>query len=144
MSAFICNNETITCIARGFVDFGVDFRGGRPKTWIEQICIDRNEEIKRIGQALLEANYESVNFRYNENTEVPEFEPAPLNEGFDEAIVLGCISCFDYQACEVNNWEDTVVYKDLQRLKDKITMRLVQACGQHMTYGYGGFDMLNE
>lgn len=141
MSAFICDNETITCIARAFIDYGVEFRGGRPKTWVEQICIDVQEETKRIGQALLEANYKSVNFRYNEDTEVPEFEPAELKDGFDEGVVIGCIACYDYQSCEVNDWEETLIYKDLQRLKDKILKRLVNRCGMTMTYGYDGFDM---
>lgn len=141
MSAFICNDETITCIARAFVDYGVEFRGGAPKDWIQQICIDRDEEIKRIGQELLKENYRSVNFRYREENEAPEFEPAELNKGFDEGTVLGCIACYEYQACETNDWEDTLVYKDLQRLKDKILMRLVRRCGMQMPYGYGGFDM---
>ncbi len=142
MSAFICNNETITCIARAFVEYGVEFRGGEPKSAMDMILVDTNKETKRIGQALLAENYRSVNFRYNENTEVPEFEPAEVE--FDEGTVLGCIDCYEYQSCEPDDWEETLVFKDLVELKATILKRLVKRLGMKVPYGYGGFDMLEE
>lgn len=143
MSAFICNNETITCIARAFVEYGIEFRGGEPKDWMDTIVVDVKKETKRIGQALLAENYRSVNFRYRENTEVPEFEPARI-EKLDAGIVTGCIACYEYQSCETNDWEDTLVYKDLQILKEKILYSLLRGYNMKVPYGYGGFDMLEE
>ena len=143
MSAFICDNKTITCIAKAFIAYGVTFRGGRPKTNMELILFDANGELKRIGQALLDENYRSINFRYREDTEVPEFEPEEIDM-FDEGTVMGCIACYTYQACETNDWEDTLVYKDLIELKNKILMRLLKAFNMKMPYGYGGFDMLED
>ena len=144
MSAYVVNNETITCIAKGFVEYGVSFRGGAPKDWMDEIIVDTNKEIKRIGQALLEANYKSVNFRYSEENEAPEFEPAELTEGFDEGKVIGCIVCFDYQACELDDWEDSIICKDLNRLEHQILDRLLRRSGMEVPYGYGGHNILED
>lgn len=143
MSAFICDNETITCIARAFVEYGIDFRGGEEKDWMDTILVDVNKETKRIGQALLAENYRSVNFRYREDTEVPEFKPA-TDLKIDIGTVMGCISCYEYQTCETDDWEDSYIYKDLQRLKDKMFIALLKALNAKMPYGYNGFDMLEE
>ena len=143
MSAFIVSDDTITCIAKAFTTYGIEFRGGRAKTTMEMILFMEESEIKRIGQALLDENYRSVNFRYGEENEAPEFEPTELDE-FDEGIVMGCIECYEYQACETNDWEETLVYKDIQRLKSKILMRLLKKFNMKMPYGYHGYDMLEE
>lgn len=143
MSAFICDNKTITAIARAFVEYGVEFRGGEPKSAMDMILVDTNKETKRIGQALLAENYRSVNYRYSEETEVPEFEPERL-EKLDQGIVTGCIACYEYQACETDDWEETLIYKDLQKLKQKILYSLLRGYNMQVPYGYGGHNMMED
>ena len=142
MSCFICNNSTITVLARAFVDYQVTFYGLPPKSDIDIILVDLNKEVKSIGQALLEQNYLSVNARYNENTETPEFEPVDVE--YDEGTVLGCIGCYEYQACETDNWNDCWVRRNLDSLKEKITYRMAKKLGYKIPYGYDGFDVLEE
>ena len=141
MSAFICDDKTITCIAKAFFEYGVKFKAGEPKSDFDLIIVNRDKEIKRIGQALLDANYKSVNFRYKEDTETPDFIPEEVD--IDEGKVLGCIACFDYQACETKEYYESQLYKDLQNLKTQITYRLLKRLEMPMPYGYNGHDMLD-
>jgi hypothetical protein len=140
MSCFICNNETITVIAKAFVDYGVPFHGLPPKSDIDIILVDINKEVKSIGQALLEQNYASVNARYNEDTKTPEFTPSYIE--YNEGTVMGCIECYEYQACETDDWDDCWVRRNLSHLKDAIIRRMCRKLGYEVPYGYGGHNIL--
>lgn len=69
MSAYIVNDETISVIARGFVDYGVSF-SSEDYDPEPQIILNRKQMCSEIGQSLLNANYKSVNARYREDTSV--------------------------------------------------------------------------
>lgn len=140
MSCFICNNETITVLARAFVDYGVNFHGLPPKSDIDTILVDLNKEVKRVGQALLDQNYLSVNARYNENTESPEFNPVPIE--YDEGTVIGCIECYEYQACETDDWEECWVKRNLDHLKNAVIYRMCRKLDVAVPYGYNGHNIL--
>ena len=57
MSAYICDNKTISALAKAFVDYGITFTDN---TTSQQAFIIVNDEYKRIGQSLLDQNYRSV------------------------------------------------------------------------------------
>ncbi|MBR4377342.1 MAG: hypothetical protein IKP50_00430 [Bacilli bacterium] len=140
MSAFICDNKTISAIALAFVQYQVSFDGLPPKSGIDIVLVDLHKEATRIGQALLEQNYASVNYRYRENTETPEFVLEDVK--IDEGIVIGCMECYEYQACETDDWKNSYIRNNLLRLQQKILYRLLYARNMHIPYGYDGFNMM--
>lgn len=139
MSAFIVNNETISVLAKAFVDYGVTFQAEGYEKPI-QIIVNFKELYTGIGQALLEQNYRSVNERYNDDTATPTFEFSDVE--IDEGMVYGCIACYDYQACETADYYKSDLYGSLLRLKDKLIERLLRREGMKAPYGYGSFDIL--
>lgn len=133
MSAYIVNNETIHAIVKGFEIYNADFTAegySRPL----QIIIDLQALRDGIGQTLLNQNYKSVNYRYSEETETPKYiyKDVEINEG----ILVGCIDCYIYQACETDDFFESELYKSLLRLKDAMLERMIKEKGQEITWGY--------
>ena len=138
MSAFIVNNETISVLVEGFIQYGIDYHANNykaPKGWI----IDLAEVRNAIGQSLLDQNYKSVNYRYNEDVKTPKFEYVPVN--IDEGTIYGCIKCYEYQACETNDYFESDIHESFKRLQNEMLERFIKNAGQKMPYGYGGHDM---
>lgn len=133
MSAYIVNDKTIHAIAKGFESYGVDYQAEGYERPI-QIIIDLQELRNGIGQSLLEQNYKSVNYRYSEETKIPKYkyENVEINEG----ILLGCINCYVYQACETEDFFESDLYKSLLRLKEKMLERMIEQKGQEVPWGY--------
>lgn len=137
MSAYICDNKTISALAKAFVHYGITFKDNITS---QQAFIIVNDEYKRIGQSLLDQNYRSVNYRYGEDTKTPEFEYEDVE--IDEGIIYGCISCYDYQACETDDYFESAIHHSLMNLKEQLLERLIKRCGMKAPYGYNGHDML--
>lgn len=137
MSAFIVNNETISAIVKGFEVYDVNYEaeGYIPPY---SVIVSRQQVNNSIGQSLLEQNYKSVNYRYRENKETPKFEftDVKVNEG----LILGCIDCYSYQACETDDYFESNLYYSLVRLKDAMLRKLIQQKGQEIAYGYRGYS----
>lgn len=133
MSAYIVNNETISAIVKGFETYGVEYEAEDYRRPI-QVIIDLQELRNGIGQSLLEQNYKSVNYRYDEDTKTPEYhyEDVEINEG----ILLGCINCYNYQASENYDYYDSELYRSLIRLKDEMLERLITEKGYDIPWGY--------
>lgn len=133
MSAYIVNNETISAIVKGFMTYGVEYEAEGYKKPI-QVIIDLQEIRNGIGQSLLDQNYKSVNHRYNEDTKTPEYhyEDVEINEG----IVLGCIDCYTYQACETDDYFESLLYHSLIDLKLAMLERFIQEKGYEIPWGY--------
>lgn len=132
MSAYIVSNKTISAIAKAFAAYGTVYRASNynPKPSIIKTL---RSEITDIGQSLLDQNYASVNARYGEETPAPKFffEDVEINEG----VVVGCIKCYIYQACESPDFETSDLYYSLKRLKDRILERLINKAGQEIPWG---------
>jgi hypothetical protein len=139
MSAYIVNMETISVLAKAFVQYHVAFTAEGYEKPI-QIIINYRELYDGIGQALLDQNYRSVNARYDEDTKTPKFRYA--NVEIDEGMVYGCICCYDYQACETEDYFESDLYRSLQRLKNKLLERLLSRKGLKAPWGYGGHNIL--
>lgn len=136
MSAYVVNDKTINVIASGFVDLNVEYRNQADKikdASFGGVFFDIDEIGQIIATDLLKANYDSVNYRYDENTEPHKikFEKVAYNLG----ELLGCIKCFNYQACEVPQWEDSLIYKDLQCLKNAILENAIKRLGFEIPWG---------
>lgn len=138
MSAYIVDDNTIHAIVKGFIDFHVDFASEdyTPET-ICGIMIDLDKTRNRIGQSLLNQNYKSVNYRYDENTKAPEYKYKDVDISL--AIVYGCIGCYEYQACETPDYSNSKLHASLDLLKDEIAERAIRRNGEKIPYGYNNY-----
>ena len=136
MSAFIVNKQTIDVIVKGFEVYNVRYDAENYKP-LAGFIIDAQEMRNRIGQSLLDQNYESVNYRYRENVRPPkyEYEDLPFRE-FNEGLLCGCIDCFEYQACETENYFTSQMHFSLQEVKNKMLERYIENAGQDIPWGY--------
>ena len=133
MSAYIVNNETIHAIVKGFMQYNAEFKAEGYEKPI-QVIIDLQELGNGIGQKLLEQNYKSVNYRYSEDTETPtyKYKDVEINEG----VLLGCIQCYEYQACETNDYFESDIHESLNGLKMAMLERMIQQKGYEIPWGY--------
>lgn len=127
MSAYIVSKKTIDAIVKGFEIYDVDYMAENYK------ASDMQELRNSIGQSLLDQNYKSVNHRYSENTPTPkyEYEDVEVNPG----VILGCIACFDYQACETDDYFTSLQYISLLNLKNKMLERYIEKEGFEIPWG---------
>lgn len=135
MSCFICDDETISALVKGFNAYGVlfakdDFRS-------DSMRYSRYMKFKLMGQMLLEENIKAYEFRYGERSKDNEYRSFEFKDvTIDEGIVYGCIRCYNYQLLELPEWESSDICYSLERLQLKIVERLLRRCGQEMFWGY--------
>lgn len=143
MSAYICDNRTISALAKAFEQYETRERGFEADDYKKPcgFIIDVADIRKAIGQSLVNQNYRSVNYRYDENTEPHDFvfEDVPINEG----IVYGCIRCYEYQACETDDYFESKIHKSMNWLKVAMLERLIRKNGMD-TDGWGYPDDTEE
>lgn len=109
------------------------------------ILFDVNEMRNAIGQSLLDANYDSVNYRYDENKKAPTYEysadaclDSVANETY-QADVYSAIQEYNYQACETENYFESELYHSLQDAKESMLVGLLrQQCPK--ADGWGFYD----
>lgn len=135
MSAYVVSHETISVLVKAFEIYGVDYKA-------ENINNDLNKK-KRIGQSLLDQNYASTNIGYSEkelNSFItPEFIYKDLD--VDAGIIYGCIQCYEYQACETDDYFESKLHFSLMRLKDAMLKRYIRNENLKIPYGYNGYDV---
>ena len=146
MSCFICNVETISVIVKGFTDLcyngrHAQYRADDYADLKQSIISDLQIMRDAIGQSLLNQNYNSVNCRYAEDTKPPKFQYVDID--INEGILYGCIKCYEYQACESDDYFKSKIHFSLVRLQELIIKRLLKKAGQESPYGYNGYNMLN-
>jgi len=141
MSCYIVSDETISVLAKAFVDYGVDYRADNYSPQ-NTVIIMMNTLRKEIGQSLLEQNYKSYNYRYREENSVPVFNYTDIE--INEGLVYGCIRDFYVQASEDPDFYDSDMYYSLRDLQEQLLKRLLKKAGQKAPYGYNGFDLLDN
>jgi len=79
----------------------------------------------RIGSILLRENFKSVNHRYGENSESPAYfyKPHPAYPP-DPVQVLKAITCYEYQACEYEEWEASEAHAFCKALQARAIRQL--------------------
>ena len=90
MSAYIVSDKTISAIVNGLIKFN-----RKPPF---RIAIYP----QRVGQILVNENYRSVNFRYDEESTPHEFKYEEFD--VDEKTFYGCLTCYNYQASETDDY----------------------------------------
>lgn len=77
-----------------------------------------------VGRMLWTENHVSVNYRYDETTEVPNYEFRGVEAPLDDVAVIKAISCAEYQSCEHAAWEESEACRYLDNLSERIATRL--------------------
>lgn len=128
MSAYIVKDETISVIVKGLELYEVEYQADDYKK-PNQIIYNLAELRQKIGQSLLEQNYKSVNYRYNENTQAHEFQFEDINltenRKINTGLILACIRCYEYQASEPNDYTNSKIHATLNYLKEKMLAKYI-------------------
>lgn len=94
---------------------------------IRQLTVDTAGQV---GAMLVAENRRSVDYRYNE-TEIEEpYLFRPLRGNVKPLVVLQAISCFEYQACETPDWEDSEAHAFCVALRGAM-IRALPGYGNH-------------
>ena len=118
MSAYVVDNETIHALVKGALEYGYE----------------GEKSADELGQWLLEQNYASVNYRYNEHEQARKYVYEDVE--IDEGIVYGCIENYEYQTCELPDYDTSEVWWFLYGLRKALLKRLVHATGLKAYWGY--------
>lgn len=77
-----------------------------------------------LGQVLKNENYRSVNFRYDDNEETLPFTYQTPEKRYTPVEIIALCNCFNYQACETDNWKETKAYSIMQALRENAIQSL--------------------
>lgn len=117
MSAFIVSpkhlNTIITFAARNKT-YSFDGNGYRPISDDPQYFLD----------VLHTANVESVNERYDQGDVAVAIKYRAVNITPSPVAVLKLLACFDYQACEVDNYEFTPAARIINAIRKEAISQL--------------------
>lgn len=126
MSAFICNNEHINAMLQAA--FSTKALPWPPSYYWEENgkaesrCIRRTDQA--IGQKLVNENFASVNYRYQENRIAYVFQVLPFQKRYPLVQLLKACNCYIYQACEHPEWEESEAHAIVKALKARAIVRL--------------------
>lgn len=113
MSAFIVSDNTINAVL-GFADkYDLD----------DFDCSD----LSALGQLLVDENYRSVNYRYDESDTPHTFVYARYT--VPTLTALQHLACIEYQLCEPKDWETTRAFRLCARLRKNMVDRLLSELG---------------
>lgn len=77
-----------------------------------------------VGQMLTDANAASLASRYGETETRSYTYSRPVDCGWSPVEILGAINCFEYQACEVDDWTTSEAKQYCDKLRRRIERRL--------------------
>lgn len=109
MSAFIVEDDLIDLLVT-YATSGGPFRVSA-------------ENPQKLGDMLVAENYRSVNHRYRESDPPHPYRYHVWSGVMDPVQVIQSCNCFDYQACETDDYRDTPA----ARLVDNIRSKAIRA-----------------
>lgn len=146
MSCYVVDKKVIDLMVSWIMNHNINYKAENYHyEGYMGILFDVNEMSNAIGQSLLDANYDSVNYRYDEDKKAPTYEYSPdacldsvANETY-EADVYSAIQEYNYQACETDNYFESELYHSLQDAKESMLVGLLrQKCPT--ADGWGFYD----
>ena len=127
MSAFIVNDDHISLLVTAAID-GRDLEA----SWLNQLpgAPDKPDDPDSVGQALLRENARSVMHRYRGDDlggveSMVAYRFRRIYYGLvTPVVVLKSCDCYDYQACEMPDYEGRWASKWVQNLRKSIIHKL--------------------
>lgn len=123
MSAFIVTDNHIHALVGYAIRHDVSYRVNGNRVAITENNADE------IGQILVDENYRSVHQRYAERTKGYfgdaesgyKFKRQPLP---DAVTMIKAVHCFEYQACETDDWEKSIAHSICEAIIDAAIRKL--------------------
>lgn len=122
MSAYIVSDATIDAL----VTFAIG--GGVYRV--------TSENPQKVGQMLVNENYRSVNHRYREKELAHTYTFKPMTRHLSPVTILKLCDCYDYQACETEDYEAT----DAAKMIDGIRHRAIRTLSGYDDAPWGLHD----
>lgn len=111
MSAFVCSKKHIGALARWLTNVcGNDHRSEWDEGFAYYFRTLMDENIRSVCTRYEDDNPEAYAYTVNEES----WADAPLIE--DAKQILGLALCYEYQACETEDWQTTPAYRLLLRI----------------------------
>lgn len=114
MSAFIVSDDHITVMLQAAR--GRHPGDGHSYYWNDEMHPFNGNE-QAIGQKLLDENYRSVNYRYDEQEAPRTYKPMPVLHQYKAVEILKLCNCYDYQACETPDYKTTEAHEIVDTLR---------------------------
>ena len=135
MSAYILQDDTIDLlVTAGLYGTGVD-GGLRVYHEGEYYHFTRYEHADKVGTILKTANYDSVNYRYKETTEVEpyRYNGNGITQYLGEVVipwgqVLKSAYCYEYQSCEHPDWGGSLAKAIVDAITRKVGGFIADQC----------------
>lgn len=83
----------------------------------------KREDLERAGQILTDENYRSVNFRYDEEAQTRAYR-YKRTYTFTPVVILKLLACYEYQACEAPDYEQSTACKLVAVIRKEAIKRL--------------------
>ena len=111
MSAWIVSKKHIDVLVTWAIDNHVAIK----HNGITEEVLDAD----RVGQALWDENFRSVNYRYNESEKAPEYH---FERNVQNLVtVWKSVRCFDYQTCECDDYKTTFAHAFVEAITRWLT-----------------------
>lgn len=95
MSAWIVSKAHIDTLVQALIAEGIIAMGEATET----------------GRMLWHENHLSIQARYGDEPNTPEYVFEGIEAPLEEFVVLNAIGCYDYQTCEHGGWPDSRAYE---------------------------------
>lgn len=92
---------------------------------------------QKVGQMLLDANFASVNERYDENVSVRVFKmkSKPDGDPFTLGERYGCITSYENQTCAAPGYNESEIHCVLSHVKDDLAEKMIVRLGEQPSGG---------
>jgi hypothetical protein len=123
MSAYMVSDKQISVLVAYMIRQKI---GYYVNGWVYVTSVNAEE----VGQILIDENYRSVSCRYQDRTEshfgkAPTYKFNAKHGPLPNAIVmLKLCNNFAYQACETDDWKDSVAFKIVEAIKERAITKL--------------------
>lgn len=136
MSAYIMNDHEINTIVSYFIDPNNGRDGG---AWVHfgETSWDylNKENAPKVAAILKAENIRSVNAKYGDNENpayVFEYDPTARKRPMGN--IIGALDCYEYQACETDDWHTSMAHEIVQGLRKHLLKTIAEA---EDTYTWG-------
>lgn len=116
MSAFVVNESHIDVLMQFATRFRA-YRGSNYYYWNGESHKITRDNVSELGQKLLDENYKSVNYRYNDNEIPDKYVYKVPSRTYTPVEILKACACLNYQSCEHPEWEESEAYAILETIK---------------------------
>jgi hypothetical protein len=134
MSAYIMNDDEIDTIVSYFLS-SITGEGAWVRLGESEWDYLTKGNADKVAAILMAENVRSVNAKYRENVTNPyvfKFDPTASRRPIGN--IIGALDCYEYQACEAEDWDKSLAHEIVQMLRKHLLKTIAEEEG---TYTWG-------